>query len=300
MAYGIEAVGKGFGLVFCDWVAPKTTVEDAAAIMQSYLAAPSASHGGLGATFSPHRPEAWQRNRVVDWPDLVARFPVTPPMAKAVFPRFGVRKEAQMRVLVCEGPSLLGWVGGFWEGGASVRQKRLLQRLVPALRRRLLLERSLRTGPSLRAALGVALEAIAGPAFIVTASGNPVHINSAGRRLLDEQYGSTIADLREASRRGSSSRFKLTRIAQVGAATQWLAIGMPSLGSEPYVRAAAQRWELSARQAQVLGWLVQGASNARIGAELGISDRTVESHVAAILDKAQVGSRAALVSAVMT
>jgi len=304
LAYGIEAVADGFGLVFCDWADARGSQLLPSApelAFRSYLAAPpAASHGGLGAAFNPHRPEAWQRNRVVDWEELEQRFVRPPPMVKVVFPRFGVRLESQVRVLVCEGPSLLGWVGGFWDGLATLRQKRIFQRLVPALQRRLMLERSLRTAPSLRVALDAALEAIGAPAFIITEGGSVAHVNSAGRRLLAIKHASTKAELREAGQYGKSAQFTLTRIAQAGAATQYLAVSTSSPNTELRVRAAARRWELSARQAEVLAWLVQGSSNARIGAELGISDRTVESHVASILDKAQVGSRAALVSAIMT
>jgi DNA-binding NarL/FixJ family response regulator len=45
--------------------------------------------------------------------------------------------------------------------------------------------------------------------------------------------------------------------------------------------------------------VLEGASNARIGAELGIADRTVETHVTAILERAQVDSRAELIVAAM-
>lgn len=57
------------------------------------------------------------------------------------------------------------------------------------------------------------------------------------------------------------------------------------------------RWGLSRRQAEVLRGLVDGQSNAEIARSLGCRPRTVESHVAAILERADTSSRLELVSA---
>ncbi len=55
-------------------------------------------------------------------------------------------------------------------------------------------------------------------------------------------------------------------------------------------------WGLTERQFEVATWLVQGRSNKRIAESLACSARTVEAHVAAIMRKADVGSRAELVA----
>ena len=49
--------------------------------------------------------------------------------------------------------------------------------------------------------------------------------------------------------------------------------------------------QLTAREREVLGLLVRGASGLEIAAELGISRNTVRTHVQSILTKLQVHSR---------
>lgn len=51
--------------------------------------------------------------------------------------------HAQLRVLVCEGPSLLAWVGAFRHEPFTTRERWLLDQLVTPLRDRLTLERRL-------------------------------------------------------------------------------------------------------------------------------------------------------------
>ena len=58
---------------------------------------------------------------------------------------------------------------------------------------------------------------------------------------------------------------------------------------------AATRLGLTPAQTRVFEHVARGASNASIAAQLGVAERTVEAHVTAILVKAQVPSRAALI-----
>ena len=57
---------------------------------------------------------------------------------------------------------------------------------------------------------------------------------------------------------------------------------------------ASQRWNLTARQTEVLRWLAHGLTNGLIAQTLGISERTVEFHLKGIFDKAGVDNRATL------
>lgn len=49
--------------------------------------------------------------------------------------------------------------------------------------------------------------------------------------------------------------------------------------------------ELTPREMDVLGLLAQGLPNRRIGERLSINERTVKSHVAAILSKLEAANR---------
>jgi DNA-binding NarL/FixJ family response regulator len=59
---------------------------------------------------------------------------------------------------------------------------------------------------------------------------------------------------------------------------------------------AEQQWKLSTRQREVLRRIVMGDSNKEIMAELGLREGTVETHVTALLRKANVDTRARLVA----
>jgi DNA-binding NarL/FixJ family response regulator len=61
------------------------------------------------------------------------------------------------------------------------------------------------------------------------------------------------------------------------------------------VSVASRHWGLTARQAQVLGLVARGYTNALVAETLEISARTVEFHVAAVFDKAGVSNRATLI-----
>jgi DNA-binding CsgD family transcriptional regulator len=137
-------------------------------------------------------------------------------------------------------------------------------------------------------------------AFIVNGAGTPMHANSLAKAWLDRHprtgRGALAGALRGASVEG---KFTVTRIAMKGASPHYLLVTRAAPDIEARARAASERWGLSPRQAEVLKWIARGEHTARIGVELGISDRTVESHVEAIFAKADVASRSQLVAAMM-
>jgi len=70
--------------------------------------------------------------------------------------------------------------------------------------------------------------------------------------------------------------------------------------SNSFSRSAQNRLSLlTPRERQVLGWLVRGATNSKIGVSLKVSPRTIEKHVERILAKLGVNNRtcAAMLSA---
>jgi len=251
------------------------------------------------AGFDPRRPEPWNQNTVLVFDDLVRRGIQKAPVSEIALPRLNLRAQDQMRVLVCEGPSLLAWVGGFRQQPYTQRDRRVLGALVPALRRRLGLERTLASAGLMRAALEAAMEALAAPAFLLSTTGTPVLANTAGQTALDGEPAALRTRLSDAVRLPFCEEFNVTPVVSRGSPRRFLAIGRAGARVQRQVLTAASRWRLSRRQAEVLAWVLEGASNARIGAELRISDKTVETHMTAILERAQVGSRSELIVAAM-
>jgi DNA-binding CsgD family transcriptional regulator len=251
------------------------------------------------SAFDPRRPEAWNRNKVLMYEDLVSHGIDNSPIREVAL-KVGVALWQQMRVLVCEGPSLLAWVGGFRVEPYGPRDRRVLGALVPAFRRRLLLERLFSTAGSIRAALDVALENLAVPAFLLTTAGAPMLANSAGRAALDADPRRLRAILTEGLRTPERcAAYRMVPVVSAGCPQLFLAIGRRSPDAPGRVQAAAHAWGLTPRQREVLALVSEGVSNARIAAELRISERTAETHVLAIQARAQVPSRAALVAAAL-
>ncbi|NUP05517.1 MAG: hypothetical protein HOW73_05605 [Polyangiaceae bacterium] len=290
--HSLERDGEGFAVPTCEGIG-----FDGHAFREAFRKVVGKTDGKW-AVYDPSRPAAWDRNRIIDWDRLRPHYPEhdPPPVVKALFVPFRLRVEEQVRALICDGPSLLGWLGGFWSRPPSVRAKTTLTRLIPHFRRRLLLERATRTAPLMRAALHATMEAIGAPAFLVAQNGAPIHVNEAGRVALDRNG----ADVRERLRRAVQAKapvgMNVTPVVATGAAAWFLIVENASPTLEDKAASLGKVWALSARQRDVLSWLAQGHCSARIGAELGISDRTVEAHIAAIFEKAQVSSRAALVA----
>lgn len=139
----------------------------------------------------------------------------------------------------------------------------------------------------------MALDGIAGSAYIVGPRGKVVHASSTGRALLRSDRAST-----EARVAASSKRFPITRPKRSGYA---IVVLEPELG-EAYARAESVRAELalSSRESEVLGLLASGLSNKQIACELGCVEKTVEGHVSRILAKTGCPTRSSLVAGFWT
>ena len=253
--------------------------------------------------FDPTRPERNQRNIAFTSESfnrlLGVRHRDEAPITRNVLARFGVTDDDQCRVLVCDGPSLLAWVGAIRQGGVDDVHRRTLQRLVPALRRRLQVERLLSTSPDTRAMLDAALAAIPAPAFFTDATGRLLESNPSGLAWLEQHGADGRAALRLAVTRGDCDQFAVTPVVAPGCPGMRLLVLRPRgcLAASQCATAAA-RWSFTPRQAQVLVLLVQGMTTRTIAATLGTAERTIEVHLTTMFDKAQVESRAELAAAV--
>jgi DNA-binding NarL/FixJ family response regulator len=90
-------------------------------------------------------------------------------------------------------------------------------------------------------------------------------------------------------------RFSVSPLRNGGGVAGYVVVeAMDRPGAQGVPRAAV-RLGLTPAQTRVLERVARGVSNATIAAELKVAERTVEAHVTAILEKAQVPSRAALI-----
>jgi DNA-binding CsgD family transcriptional regulator len=256
-------------------------------------------------TYDPIRPEASQRNRVINpFAKLIEReaFEASP-YYSAVFRPQRIERHHQLRVLLCEGPSLLTWFGTLHPEAFEPRHYRILRALIPALLRRLIVERRMQASELDHLVLDVAIERIGGPAFVIGAGGRLLHANEAGHTLLAERGTEVRTALHAAiAGRPAELAFSVTPLTERGAPRAWLATLRASSAQAQLtqcVAAASRRWQLTPRQRSVLQQLVEGHANATIAALANTSERAVELHVTALLDRAGVDSRAALVSRVL-
>ena len=249
--------------------------------------------------YDPGCPEPSQRNRVIESTRLAARSGETFAL-KGVLEPVGLGEYGHLRVLLCEGPSLLGWFGAISGEPFKARQRTVLRALARPMHRRLLAERRLERGQLASAAMDALLAAVAAPAFIIDSRATVRELNTAARMLLDTRGREIRTALADAlAHRPTMLPIELTRLHQRGVATHWLA-RVKVDRADACVAAAVQRFALTAREAAVLQWVVRGASNQRIAAELACSERNVEAHLARIFAKADVPSRTALVALVLT
>ncbi|MHB8421032.1 MAG: hypothetical protein ACYDCL_23420, partial [Myxococcales bacterium] len=265
-----DGVRPGFAACFSDWLA----------------SAPP--RFGL---FDPLRPEPWQRNvalRHEDFPHPMAHLDAP---VHALVRRWDIAPET-LRLLACDGPVLLGWVGVNREAPFRRDECRRLQRLAPALCRRLRLERQLGAASLCAAALPAALEAIPAAAFLLGPGGAIRHANRAGEALLRQDSKALRESLRAhaanagrrragtvgrggRSREGPAAPTEICRAPRrsaphfavhtnppPGLPPHHLAINLPGGNALDHrISLAAARWGLSDKLARVLALLVRGASN---------------------------------------
>jgi DNA-binding CsgD family transcriptional regulator len=255
------------------------------------------NNGGQIGLYNPFEPEPLQQNVVLSAEQIrrVTGRPHSP--IEDFYSEIGVHGP-ELRILLCDGGSLLAWFGMFKRPPFTRRDRTLLQAIAPALRKRLILERQLEEHEVLRGGLAAAMEALCAPAFLLHDGGRLLHANSAGRALLDQEPERRLA-LEDIRKGRTLEEWEVTRLS---AADTPRACFVVFRGQNDRVRtragAAARRWTLTPRQAEVLTLLVEGRSNYAIAGLLRCSEKTVEQHVTAILARAECPSRARLIALV--
>jgi DNA-binding CsgD family transcriptional regulator len=144
-------------------------------------------------------------------------------------------------------------------------------------------------------AAAAALEEINAPAWLLGSDSRIAHASSAGRARFDADPTATRASLAACVAGIVDPRFRVTPLRNAeGGDVGYLVVERLD-GTPRTIADAARRYSLTPAQTRVLERVARGASNATIAAELRVAERTVEAHVTAILVKAQVASRSALI-----
>jgi len=242
------------------------------------------------------RPEAAQRDRVLTSAEVITLTEGrSVPAADFVYGRLGVRGFDTLRVLVCDGPSMLAWLGILQPERTTERQRATLARLLPAFRKRLLFERVVRESSVTSGGLAAAFEQINAPAWLLGPGGHIAHANAAAKARFDADAATVRVELAGCLAGIPSPRFRVTPLRGPERSNAgYLVVETPDVRSR-IVEDAGRRFNLTPAQTRVFERVARGASNATIAAELKVAERTVEAHVTAILEKAQVASRSALI-----
>ncbi|MBV8756563.1 MAG: helix-turn-helix transcriptional regulator [Deltaproteobacteria bacterium] len=269
-------------------------------LLASYLTRAGDAYGW----FDPHRPEADQRNVFVDLRDRISADELaTSPGVLEVLQPVRLHEHHVVRALVCEGESLIAWLGVFHPTALTAHQRGQLERALPALRKQLIVERQVQAAPLIAAALDAVLEHIAAPAFIIASGGRIFDVNAAGRAILATRPAEVSASLAAAvAHEKTALPVELTPLDAGAAPDHWLAIVRAPDADSRIAHAIARvsaRLKLTPRQRDVLSRVVTGDTNAAIAAMLSISERAVEQHISALFERSSVTSRAALVTSVL-
>jgi DNA-binding NarL/FixJ family response regulator len=199
--------------------------------------------------------------------------------------RFALSECDQLRVLICDGPRLLAWVGAFRAGRFGRDDAELLGSIVPSLQRRLAMERSMAEVQHRASEIAAALERVPAAAFVLGKSGSVLDSNEAGRAMLDRD------------RRAVEAQLPASKPVALDAQSDLQLAVIEARGDvSPRVTAARARWQLTQRQAEVLRLVGQGYSNKAAGRALRCTESTVELHVSALMQKSRSRNRAELVA----
>ncbi|MFL5320847.1 MAG: response regulator transcription factor [Myxococcaceae bacterium] len=248
-----------------------------------------ARFGGAWPAYNPMQVSAPLRNRVSVLSRASDEWAAHDEVAAKTFSELRVDGMDQLRALVCDGPSLLYWVGFMRKERYSEREVRAFRRLLPLLERRLRVERSLAGAPSL-SLISRVLHGFGTAAFLLGPRGRIEACNELGLRAWERDRGSLRAEL------GSGS-FEVTRLSDGYSLA--VARSAPQ-GSSERSGLAARRWGLTPRQSDVLRELSSGRTNWQIASALGCTERTVEVHVSAILARTGLENRASLIAEVLS
>ena len=217
--------------------------------------------------------------------------------------RAGLGDSHIVRVLLCEGEVLRGWLGGASKSPITEDQRSMLEGLVEPLLVRLRIERSLAAAPRVHAGIEQALQYVRAPALLVDARGRVHASNRAGNELTAKERDEVLVEIASViEKRLPSPKVTVLSAGLSEGTERFLAILSARSEDERREQAAALaglRWQLTPREVHLLRRVVDGASNPEIASELRMTVQDVEQQISAILNRARVTNRSQLVAAVL-
>jgi DNA-binding CsgD family transcriptional regulator len=159
------------------------------------------------------------------------------------------------------------------------------------------------SGSSLLAVVISVLEAVDTPAIVVAAGGRIVSANSAAQELVGDLPTNALQEPFSLINNSEVGHSWIRRPIQGFGALDWQIATLRGTSTEPAKRrsvgALCRRWNLTPRQGEILGLVLQGMPTQGIAESLRLHTRTVELHLTAIFDKAGVNGRVALIATVI-
>jgi DNA-binding CsgD family transcriptional regulator len=243
--------------------------------------------------YNPYSVDLQQRNRALLRSELARS--VVAELNEALYQAVGLPGSDQVRVLVCEGPRLLSWLGATREEPFTRRDAGVLRYLTRPVEERLRLERLLQPRWPSTLAMEAALEAVGRPAFVVGPKNTIDFGNKLGSALLARDPKGVLASIRQSARKASDGAFSITPLTVLGAPPYLLAIQKEQRhGLASLVSLAQRRWGLTARQTHVLELMLTGATNKDIAHQSSCAEVTVEKHITELYRRSGSRSRADL------
>lgn len=248
--------------------------------------------------FDPARPARGQRNVLHE---LALDHPHAAQGGMTGLRAMGLGHTTQLRMLLCDGPLLLAFLGAYLQPGRSVtdRDRRRLRRFVMGIRPVLRLVAGVRDNLAADA-LDAMMQVYPGEAYLVHADGRIACANDLGARVLDERGADAQLELLRAvsgAAGAGDSPYDVHPVRRMGMAPMSLLTraSRRDTALDDRLAEAARAWSLSPRELYVLRELANGSANKDIAARGDISLRTVEVHITSLLRKARVTSRLELV-----
>lgn len=151
-------------------------------------------------------------------------------------------------------------------------------------------------------ALEAALEALGAAALVVDERGFAKATNRLARGWLDAEPAHAAAEVRRSLAASPGQGAFSVRRLDDDEGSHFLLVRRASIDQDRVARCVAEvvaRHAVSPAQARVLALLATGASNRSMAAQLGVSERTVEVHITALLNELDADSRGGLIAFVL-